>query len=115
MLSRSRSPQPPVTSETANVLPAQPGTVVLDIQPWAKIESISSKASGKPVTTDCAATPCVVVVAPGEYHVRASNPNFPGTIEFDVSVTSGTVREEHRTVPGFRADEEVSRIIGQRR
>jgi hypothetical protein len=55
-----------------------------------------------------------VVIAPGDYRVRASNPNFPGAIEFDVSVTSGAVREERRAVPGFRADEEVARIIGQR-
>jgi len=90
VLSRGTTPQPPVTKEPGPVLPALPGTIVLDIQPWAKIESISAKADGRAVTTDCAATPCVVVIAPGDYRVRASNPNFPGAIEFDVSVTSGS-------------------------
>jgi hypothetical protein len=101
-LSGTKPPPPPQVD---------PGTVVFDIAPWATIEAITSKADGKAAKSDCSVTPCVVSLPSGEYHVRASNPNFPGTLEFDVKVEPGGVREEHRSVPGFRAEDEVSKIL----
>jgi hypothetical protein len=70
-----------------------------------------SKADGKPAQSDCHETPCVLSLPDGEYHVRASNPNFPGTLEFDVKVEPGGIREEHRSVPGFHPEDEVSKIL----
>jgi hypothetical protein len=91
--------------------PALPGTVVFDIAPWATIESITNKADGMPVQSDCRETPCVLSLPPGEYGVRASNPNFPGTLQFDVTIESGSIREEHLSIPGFRPEDEVSKIL----
>jgi serine/threonine protein kinase len=87
------------------------GTLVFDIAPWATIQSITSKADGKPAQSDCRETPCVLSLPAGAYHVRASNPNFPGMLEFDVTVEPGGLREERRSVPGFRPEDEVSRIL----
>jgi hypothetical protein len=39
--------------------------------------------------------------------VRASHPNFPGMLEFDVNVVAGAVRAEHHSIPGFRPEDEV--------
>ena len=90
------------------------GTVVFDIAPWANIEAISSKADGRTVQTGCRETPCVVSLPAGEYHVRAGNPNFPGTLEFDVTIEPGGIREERRSLPGFRAEDEVLKILDGR-
>jgi len=87
------------------------GTLVVDIAPWAIIESITNKADGKPAQSDCHETPCVLSLPAGEYRVSASNPNFPGKLEFDVKVEPGGVREEHRSVPGFRPEDEISKIL----
>jgi hypothetical protein len=92
--------------------PVESGTVVLDVLPWANIESITNKADNQPVRSGCTATPCVLSLPAGEYHVRASNPNFPGALEFDVTVAPNGLREERRALPAFRVEDEVSRIVG---
>jgi serine/threonine protein kinase len=103
----------PPTPPDDPILPVtQSGTVVLDILPWASVEAITSKADNKPVQSGCSATPCVLTLSPGEYHVRATNPNFPGALEFDMTVTADVVREERRALPGFRAEDEISKIVG---
>jgi serine/threonine protein kinase len=104
LVTRPAPPPPPPP-------PAIPGTVIFDIAPWATIEAITNKADGKATPSDCRETPCVLSLPAGEYHVRASNPNFPGTLEFDFKIESGGIREEHRSVPGFRAEDEVSKIL----
>ena len=89
---------------------ATPGSVVLDIAPWANIDAITKKGGGA-ADARCKVTPCVLSLPPGEYHVRASNPNFQGPIEFDVAVEAGQVREMRQTIPGFKADDEISKIL----
>ncbi len=52
-------------------------TVVFQIIPWAKIDAITPKAGGQPIGGANLITPCLVALPPGEYRVRATNPNFP--------------------------------------
>ena len=87
------------------------GTVILDILPWATIESITLKAQGTVMQTDCSATPCVLSLPAGQYHVRAVNPNYPGTLEFDVTVESNGIREQRQSFPGFEPEGEVATIL----
>jgi serine/threonine-protein kinase len=90
-----------------------PADVLIDIRPWAVIESVTT-AAGDPVTVACPATPCVVSLPAGEYHVRARNPFFPNALEFDVSVTGDGYQEVRRALPDFNAEEEARRILGGR-
>jgi hypothetical protein len=85
--------------------------VVLEIAPWANVEAITAKADGKPASGGCSVTPCVITLPAGEYHVRASNPNFPGSLEFDVVVDARGVRNVRQAIPGFKPEDEVSKIL----
>jgi len=49
----------------------------------------------------------------GDYHVRATNPNYPLPLEFDMTVAADAVREERRTMPGFLPEDEVSKFLQQ--
>src|SRR5262249_52193632 len=98
--------------------PATPGSILLDIAPctdiapWATIDALTQKADGAAAAaTACKVTPCVLSLPVGEYHVRASNPNFQGAVEFDVAVEAGQVREVRQAIPGFKAEDEVSKIL----
>jgi hypothetical protein len=87
------------------------GSVVLDIAPWANIDAITKKADGKAASGGCTVTPCVISLPAGEYHVRASNPNFQGPLEFDLTVEAGGIREVRQAIPGFKPEDEVSKIL----
>jgi hypothetical protein len=87
------------------------GSVVLDIAPWANIDAVTAKADGKRASSACAVTPCVLTLPAGDYHVRASNPNFPGALEFDLTVEASGVRQVRQTIPGFKVDDEISKIL----
>ena len=93
------------------VVTPSPGSAVLEIAPWANIDAVTTKASGKPASAGCTVTPCVITLPAGEYHVRASNPNFPGTLEFDVVVEARGVRNVRQAIPGFKPEDEVSKIL----
>ncbi len=89
-----------------------PAAVVLNIAPWAKIDSVTNKRDQTPVAVGDAVTPTVLMLAPGDYHVRASNPNFPSPLEFDVTVAAGGTRQDvHQTMPGFQPEQEIDRIL----
>jgi eukaryotic-like serine/threonine-protein kinase len=98
------------TTRTAAV-PAVPGSVVLDVAPWANIDAVTRKPDGQVMTTNCTVTPCVASLPPGAYHVKASNPNFPAPIEFDIAVDAGGLRYVRESIPGFRPEDEVSKIL----
>jgi hypothetical protein len=89
-------------------------SVLFDIRPWAAIESVVKKPDGATVTIDCPATPCLVSLPPGEYHVRARNPFFTSPIEFDLTVVPGQPQEVRRALPQLNAEEEARRILGER-
>jgi hypothetical protein len=92
-----------------------PTAVSLNIAPWANIDAVTNKTDQKLVEVGKKATPCVLMLPPGDYHVRASNPNFPAAFEFDVTVAAGSagagVQEVRRVMPGFQPEAEIDRII----
>jgi hypothetical protein len=106
-----RTSSPVVSPVASPVAATEAGTAILDILPWATIESITLKADGNVVKTECGVTPCVLSLPAGQYHVRAVNPNFPGTLEFDMTVDARGVREERRSFPGFQPEGEVANIL----
>ena len=87
-------------------------TVVLQVEPWAKIDAIIRKADGQTVGGTDLVTPAVVALPPGEYHVQASNPSF-APLEFDLTVTSGESQTVRQEMPGFDPQKEITAIVGQ--
>ncbi len=91
-----------------------PSTVVLNVSPWANIESVTNKADQQAVSIGDTVTPCILTLPPGEYHVKASNPNFPGALEFDVTVAAGgAIQEVNQVMPGFETEQEIDAILNQ--
>jgi hypothetical protein len=100
------------TTTTGGTTPPAIGNVVVNVAPWARIDAVTRKSDGAAADAKCSVTPCVFSLPAGDYHVRASNPNFGGApLEFDVTVAAGAVREVRQTIPGFKPEEEVSKIL----
>jgi len=93
-------------------VPGAAEPVVLHVIPWARIDAITPKAGGRPIGGANLVTPCVVALPPGEYHVRATNPNFP-PLDFDLTVKSGGPQEVRYRMPGFDPEREVTAIVGK--
>jgi hypothetical protein len=91
--------------------PGAAETVVFHVIPWARI-AITPRAGGQPVGGADLVTPCVVALPPGEYHVRATNPNFP-PLDFDLAVKSGGPQEVRYRMPGFDPEKEVTAVVGK--
>jgi serine/threonine-protein kinase len=89
-----------------------PVAVFIDIRPWATVESIARKADGSVVDIACPATPCLVNLAPGDYHVSARNPFFPNPAGFDITVAAGAYQEIRHRLPDLNPEEEARRILG---
>jgi serine/threonine protein kinase len=94
--------------------PAAGAPVALSLvtAPWANIDAVTSKSDGKAVDVGQLQTPCVLTLAPGTYHVRASNPNVTGPWEFDLTVTANG-GDVHQVMPGFKPESEIDRILNQ--
>jgi len=106
------TPDAPPAAPSAPVAAAAPTAVFFNVLPWARIQSITSKSDQKSVGLGDAVTPVVVNLAPGDYHVRATNPAFSAPLEFDVTVSPGTgVQEVRQSMPGFQADREIDQIL----
>jgi hypothetical protein len=109
--------QPSVQPDVQPAAPAQPAvqsaSVTFDFTPWANIEAIVRKDNGRRVDGGSAlVTPCIVTLAPGEYHVRASNPNF-SRLELDITVQSGNSQVVRHEMPGFDPQREIASIVGR--
>jgi hypothetical protein len=89
-----------------------PTAVMFQVAPWATVDSIIRKADGQSVGGAGLVTPCVVALPPGEYHVKASNPNFP-SLEFDLTVKSAESQSVRYQMPGFDPQKEINAIVGQ--
>ncbi|MCH8820398.1 MAG: PEGA domain-containing protein, partial [Acidobacteria bacterium] len=88
-----------------------PGSLVLNVTPWANVDSITSVDSGEKLPIgEGLITPCVVQLPPGAYRVRVSNPYF-GSLEFEVSVSEGEPTLMSQQLPDFKLEEEISAIF----
>jgi hypothetical protein len=94
--------------------PVAATAVLIDVRPWAQLEQVTRKSDGGVVEVSCAATPCVVSLPPGEYHVRARNPYFPVALEFDVTVAPGATQEVRQMFKDFKPDDEARKILDGR-
>jgi hypothetical protein len=43
--------------------------------------------------------------------VRASNPDFPEPLEFDLALTEGPIQEVHRSMPRFEPEKDIDQIL----
>jgi serine/threonine protein kinase len=88
-----------------------PGSLVLNVAPWASVDSITSVDSGEilPIEEGLL-TPCVVPLPPGAYQVRVSNPYF-GSLELEVSVSEGEFSVVSQLLPDFDVEEELSALF----
>jgi hypothetical protein len=84
-------------------------TVVLNVSPWARIDTITRKSDGQAISVGDLVTPCTVALPPGEYRVRASNPSF-SPLEFDVTVQAGAPQRVRYQMPGFDPQKEAASI-----
>lgn len=88
-----------------------PGSLVLNVTPWANVDSITSVDSGEKLPIgEGLITPCVVQLPPGAYRVRVSNPYF-GSLEFEVGVSEGEPTLMSQQLPDFKLEEEISAIF----
>ena len=86
--------------------------MAFDIRPWAQIERVTAK-SGAAVSVQCPATPCVVPLPPGEYHVVARNPFLKSPLEFDLVVPQAVYFAVSRPMPDFAPDAEARRMLDE--
>ena len=88
-----------------------PGSLILNVTPWASVDSITSVDSGETLQIEEELiTPCVVPLPPGAYRVRVSNPYF-GPLEFEVNVSEGESSLVNQQLPDFNLEEEISAIF----
>lgn len=76
-----------IRPETAPELPAQ-AVLVLDPLPWAYVRGIVAVETGAAVATECAATPCRLMLPPGEYRLQLEHPTY-GSRAATVRLTAG--------------------------
>ncbi len=94
--------------------PSEAGTLVLDLAPWASVDSLVRSADGAEVLGGAAWTPLTLDLSAGEYLVKASNPELGSNLEFSLRVESGVVTREERPMPGFELDSELDSLFGPR-
>ena len=85
------------------------GSLILNIVPWANVDSISRIDTVEAILIEQdLTTPCVVPMPPGKYRVRVSNPYFQGSLEFEVNITAGETSVIHKTLPTFDLEQALS-------
>ena len=90
------------------------GTLLLEIVPWARIESVEDLESGAMMLEGVATTPLRLRLPPGEYRVTASNPSLGGeNMVFQVRIDPGNTTQEHRSWLGFDLEQELDSILGR--
>jgi hypothetical protein len=82
----------------------EPATIVLDILPWANIDSIVPKGGGKNLVPVNTVTPDVISLPPGDYHLTASHPKFQ-KLELDFTAAPGERVELRRSMTGLQPDD----------
>ena len=88
------------------------GSLILNVVPWANVESITRiDAVGAILIEQDLTTPCVVSMPPGQYRVRVSNPYFQGSLEFEVNITAGEASVIHKKLPTFDLEQALSATL----
>ena len=88
------------------------GSLVLNVAPWAQVDSIMRVDSGELVPIlDGLSTPCAVSLEPGTYKVQLSNPNLNDSLELDVTIDAGNQAIIRTELPSFDLDTEISSTV----
>jgi len=96
----------PVTDPRPGAL--APGTVALNIVPWAKVDAIYSVYDGHQIEPDGLVSPCTVSLPPGRYSFTVSHPDF-GSLDLPVIVKSGEVTKvEHSLISNKELEKELA-------
>ena len=103
-----------ITRGSTTPPPVAATSVLIDVRPWAQLEQVTRKSDGRAIDAGCSATPCVVSLPPGEYHVRAKNPYFPEALEFDFTVAPGGAQEVRQMFKDFKPGDEARKILDGR-
>ncbi len=83
------------------VISTNSGTLVLNVAPWARVDSITRVPDQKAVPIEDLVTPCVITLPPGTYHLKVSNSDLNQRLEFQVKVAPGQPQSQNYTLPGF--------------
>jgi tetratricopeptide (TPR) repeat protein len=95
------------------VPPPNPGTLLLKVSPWARVDSITRVEDGQLIPVDSPITPCVVSLPGGNYQIRVSNSYLGEPFEIHVNLKDGERREIYRTFPGISLEEEISAALAE--
>jgi len=88
------------------------GSLILNIVPWANVDSITRIDTVEAILIEQdLTTPCVVPMPPGKYRVQVSNPYFQGSLEFEVSITAGEPSVIHKKLPTFDVEQALSAAV----
>jgi len=88
------------------------GSLILDIVPWASVDSITRVDTVEALLIEQdLTTPCVVPMPPGKYRVRVSNPYLQGSLEFEVNITAGQTSVIHKTLPTFDLEQALAAAV----
>ncbi|MEE8162140.1 MAG: hypothetical protein V3T61_10940, partial [Acidobacteriota bacterium] len=88
---------------------ADTGELILNVSPWARVDSIVQAGTAQPVSIDeNLSTPCVVPLPPGVYKIRVSNPHFSDSLEFEVSISTGQPSLVYKKLSDFDLESELS-------
>lgn len=88
---------------------ADTGELILNVSPWARVDSIVEAGTAQPVSIDeNLSTPCVVPLPPGVYEVRVSNPHLSDSLEFEVLISAGQPSLIFEKLPDFDLESELA-------
>ncbi|MFB3905692.1 MAG: carboxypeptidase-like regulatory domain-containing protein [Acidobacteriota bacterium] len=85
-----------------------PGTVALNIVPWARVDVIYSVYDGREIEPDGLVSPCTVYLPPGRYRFTVSHPDF-GSADLPLIVRSGEfTRIDHSLISRQQLEKELA-------
>ena len=101
-----------VTGWPGNQAEPLAGSLILNIVPWANVDSITRVDTvEESLIEQDLTTPCVVSMPPGQYRIQVSNPYFQGSLEFEVSIVAGKSSVIHKKLPTFDLEQALSTVI----
>jgi hypothetical protein len=101
-------------SRTPNerAVPVQSGTVVINVVPWATIETLRASDGTEFANRNGGiVTPVMLSLPAGQYTLRARNPYFVQPLETSFEVSTGQSQQVRLIIPGFRPEDEVEKVL----